>query len=124
VRKSLVLAAVALSLAGCASSGPKNPSVSPASARIPFSEFGSIYDWRADGRAGIYVESDNRKWFHATFIAPCENLPFTEHVGFRTTPPLPIDKFDSIEVRGQNCYFNSLEQVPGPPSAAPKPAKP
>jgi hypothetical protein len=124
LRKSFLLAAIALSVAGCASSGPKNPSVSPASASIPFSEFGNIYDWRADGSAGIYVESDNRTWFHATFLAPCENLPFTEHVGFRTTPPLPIDKFDSIEVRGGNCYFNSLEKVSGPPSAALKPAKP
>ena len=79
---------------------------------------------RADGRAGIYIESDDRKWYHATFMAPCENLPFTEHVGFRTTPPLPLDKFDSIEVRGENCYFNSMEKVPGLPSKAPKPAKP
>jgi len=124
VSKFLVLAAVALSIAGCTSSGPKNPSVSPANASIPFSEFGRIYDWRADGRTGIFMESEDRKWYHATFIAPCENLPFTEHVGFRTTPPLPIDKFDSIEVRGENCYFNSLEQVAGPPGPAPKPAKP
>ena len=113
--KSLLLAAFALSLAGCASSGPKNPSVSPASASIPFSELGTIYDWRADSRAGIYIESDDRKWFHATFMAPCENLPFTEHVGFRTTPPLPIDKFDSIEVRGEICNFRNLEEVQAPP---------
>jgi hypothetical protein len=125
VSKFVLLAAMALSIAGCASSGPKNPSVSPASASIPFSEFGNIYDWRADGSAGIYIESDDHKWYHATFMAPCENLPFTEHVGFRTTPPLPIDKFDSIDARGENCYFNSMEKVPGPPNkAAPKPAKP
>jgi hypothetical protein len=124
LREFLMLAAAVSIVAGCASQGPKNPSVSPASASIPFSEFGNIYDWRADGSAGIYIESDDRKWYHATFMAPCENLPFTEHVGFRTTPPLPIDKFDSIDARGENCYFNSMEKVPGPPSKAPKPATP
>ena len=122
MRKSFLLTAALLGLAGCASQGQKAPSVSPATAGIPVNEFGNIYDWRADGRAGIYLESDERKWFHATFLTPCENLPFTEHVGFRTTPPLPITKFDSIEVRGDNCYFKTFEQVPGPPAA--KPVKP
>jgi Family of unknown function (DUF6491) len=123
VNKFALLAIVALSIAGCGSQD-KTTSLVSANASIPFSEFGRIYDWRADGRTGIFIESEDRKWFHATFMAPCENLPFTEHVGFHTTPPLPIDKFDSIEVRGENCYFNSLETAAGPPSAAPKPAKP
>ena len=73
----------------------------------------------------VYIESEDKKWFHATFMAPCENLPFTEHVGFHTTPPLPIDQFDSIEVRGEICNFKDLEAVSAPPSAtAAKPAKP
>ncbi len=114
--KLLLLAAVALSIGGCASPDQKTMLVS-ANTSIPFSELGAIYDWRPDGRAGIYIESVDRKWFHATFMAPCENLPFTEHVGFHTTPPLPIDKFDSIEVRGENCSFQTLEEVPGPPRA-------
>ena len=122
--KFIPLALIILAIAGCASQSQTTTLVS-ANASIPFSEFGRIYDWRADGRVGIYIESEDRKWFHATFMAPCENLPYTEHVGFHTTPPLPIDKFDSIEVRGENCSFQSLEQVPGPPGAATaKPAKP
>ena len=122
MRKSLLLAAVLLSLAGCGSQGPKGPSVSPAEASIPFTEFGSIYDWRADGTAGIYIQTDDRKWYHATFMAPCTNLTSTEHVGIRTTPPLPLTKFDSIEVRGEDCFFKTLDPVPGPPGS--KPAKP
>ncbi len=114
----ILLAPVAVGIGGCASQGQKTTLVS-ANASIPFSEFGRIYDWLADGRTGIYIESEDRKWFHATFMAPCENLPFTEHVGFHTTPPLPIDKFDSIEVRGENCAFQSLEAVPGPLAVKP-----
>ena len=115
MHKSLLLAPVLLGLAGCGSPGKNGPSVSPAEAGIPFTEFGSIYDWRPDGTAGIYIQTDNRKWYHATFMAPCTNLTSTEHVGIRTTPPLPLTKFDSIEVRGEDCYFKSIEQVPGPP---------
>jgi hypothetical protein len=117
LRKLFLLAAVALCIGGCASPDQKTMLVS-ANTSIPFAELGTIYDWRADGRAGIYIESVDRKWFHATFMAPCENLPFTEHVGFHTTPPLPIDKFDSIEVRGENCSFQTLEEVAGPPGKA------
>jgi hypothetical protein len=118
------MAVAVLALTGCAAKGPggDGPAVSPAQASIPFSEFRSIYDWRADGTAGIYIQSDDRHWYHATFMSPCENLPFTEHVGFRTTPPLPLDKFDSITVRGENCFFKSLEKAAGPPGA--NPAKP
>ena len=120
--KKFTLLMVALSaLGGCAAKGPDGgvPSVSPAQASIPFTEFGNIYDWRADGNAGIYIQSDDRKWFHATFMAPCIDLPFAEHVGFRTTPPLPLDKFDSIVLRDEVCYFKSFEKVPGPPGLAP-----
>ena len=121
MRKSIPLVLLVLAIGGCASGDRKATLVAP-NVSIPFSERGNIYDWRADGRAGIYIESEDRKWFHATFMAPCENLPFTEHVGFHTTPPLPIDKFDSIEVRGEMCAFQSLEEVAGPPGV--KPAKP
>jgi hypothetical protein len=117
VRILIPLALATLALCGCASQSQKHPSVSPAKAGIPLSEFGNIYDWRPDGAAGIYIETDDRRWFHATFMTPCENLPFTEHVGVRTTPPLPITQFDSIEVRGENCFFQTLERVSGPPAA-------
>jgi hypothetical protein len=124
VRKLIPLALLVLAIGGCVAGGRQATLVSK-NVSIPFSELGNIYDWRADGRAGIYIESSDKKWFHATFMAPCENLPFTEHVGFHTTPPLPIDKFDSIEVRGEICSFQDLEAVSSPPSTtAAKPAKP
>ena len=122
MRKLFPLALAILALGGCSSSGQKNLAVSPAEAGIPFTEFGDIFDYRADGSTGIYIETDDRKWYHATFLAPCLNLSSTEHVGVRTTPPLPLTKFDSIEVRGEDCYFKTIEQVPSPPAS--RPAKP
>jgi len=123
VRKSFLLAAALANLAGCGSQGQKGPSAASAEAGIPFVEFGNIYDWRADGSAGIYLQSSDRKWFHATFMAPCENLPFTEHVDIHTTPGQSLTKFDSIEVRGEDCYFKTMGPASGPPTPV-KPAKP
>ncbi len=120
--KILVLAAMTM-LAGCATQGQNGGTAHTASAGIPFTEFGNIYDWRADGSKGIYIQSDDRKWFYATFMFPCDELPFAEHVGFRSAPPLPLDKFDSIQVRDQTCYFKTFDHSPGPPGTAPKPAK-
>jgi hypothetical protein len=115
----LTLAAASL-LGGCAMQGA--PSTQ---AGIPFAEFGNINDWRAEGTSGIYVQSLDRHWYHATFMAPCLDLPFTERIGFRTTPPLPLDKFDSILVQGRVCYFKTFDKVPGPPSnSPPKPNAP
>jgi len=118
VRKSFLLAAALLSLAGCGSDDPNQKprlEVSPATASMDFVDFGNIFDWRGDGTDGIYIQSDHRKWYHATFVAPCQNLPYTEHVDVHTTSPSSVSVFDSIEVRGEDCYFKSLDEVSGPP---------
>jgi hypothetical protein len=124
-RTSVLTLAAASLLGGCAIQHQGAPS---AQASIPFVEFGNINDWRAEGADGIYIQSTDRHWYHATFMARCIDLPYAENIGFRTTPPLPMDKFDSILVRGQPCYFRTFEKVPGPPSnnppkPAPAPAK-
>ena len=134
MRKSFLFAAALLSLAGCGSDDPnQKPRLeeSPATASMEFVDFGNIFDWRGDGTDGIYIQSDHRKWYHATFVTPCQNLPYTEHVDVHTTPPSSASKFDSIEVRGEDCYFKSLDEVSGPPGARrlstitpPAPAKP
>jgi hypothetical protein len=115
-----ILAFAAMVLAsGCSTHGV---STSPASASIPFPEFGEIRDWRSDGTTGLYIESDSRQWYYATFLAPCEALPYAQHIGFRTVPPFPLDTFDSIKIYHTQCYFKTLDRVQGPPGASPSPA--
>ena len=116
--RSILPAFIAMALvAGCAAqsqqAGPAPAST--ASASIPFVDFGNINDWRADGTKGIYIQSDNRQWYYATFWSACLDLTTAEHVGFRTNPPMPMDKFDSIIVGHQECNFRTLEKSPGPP---------
>jgi hypothetical protein len=123
--RSVLLALGAVSvLGGCAMQN--QGAASPASLNsIPFVQFGNINDWRAEGTGGIYIQSVDRHWYHATFMAPCLDLPFAERIGFRSTPPIPLDQFDSILVRGQPCYFKTFEKVPGPPgNNPPKPLAP
>ncbi len=121
----LTLAFAAAVMAGCAKT---DGAPSQAAAGIPFVQFGNIYTWEADGEKGIYVESEDRKWYYASFMFPCRNLPFDmDRIGFRGTPPLPLDKFDSIIVRGEPCYFKTFDRVAGPPGskaaqAAPPPS--
>ncbi len=120
------LACVAALAAGCAQQN-QGGAPSQAAAGIPFVQFGNIYNWQADGEKGIYIQSEDRKWYYASFMFPCRNLPFDmTTIGFRSTPPLPLDKFDSIVVQGEPCYFKTFYRIAGPPgskaaqAAAPK----
>lgn len=86
-------------------------------AGIPLGEFGSIRDWRGDGAKGVYIESDKREWYYATFQEPCVNLPSVVHIEIRTSPPFPIDHFDAIQMLGEVCFFKTFDNSPGPPSS-------
>ncbi len=122
--RSISVALTVTLLAGCAAQN-QNGAPSQESAGISFVQFGNILTWDADGTKGIYIESDQRQWYYATFMSACRNLPFDEErIGFRSTPPLPLDKFDSIIVQGEPCYFQTFDKVAGPPGAKkPAPAK-
>jgi hypothetical protein len=118
------VAAVAL-IAGCTSqsqTGTKDASLTS----IPYIR--DINTWQPDGTKGLYIQLDNKQWYYATFQAPCIDLPYAMGIGFRTQPPLSLDKFDSIVVQGRTCFFKSLDPSSGPgrPDTAvqPKPTAP
>lgn len=83
-------------------------------ASIPFADLGNISNWRADGHEAMLIESQRGNWYRATFFAPCYELPFAESVGFVTEPGGRLDKFSSVVVAGQRCWFRDFEQVPAP----------
>jgi hypothetical protein len=122
--RTFTLAFTAMTLiAGCGTpvrtGGP-----TPALAKMPLGAFGQVRDWRPDGSGGIYVESDDRAWYHATFVSPCAALPYALHLDLRTAPPFPIENFDSVQIHDEVCYFKTLDPIPGPPdqpAAAQKP---
>lgn len=89
---------------------PKNRAV------INFANFrGQINDWRAEGTKAIMIQSLDRKWYRAEFMAPCFGLPFTQTIGFVTDGLNQIDRFSSIVIRGhERCWFKSFEEVQAP----------
>jgi hypothetical protein len=85
-----------------------------ASDRIAFADLGGIQDFRPDGDEGIYIEGRNRQWYYARFFNPCYELKFNESVGFVVEPTGDLDRFSSILVGGEQCYFKSFDQVDRP----------
>ncbi len=86
-------------------------------ASIPFVNHGGIWDWRADGDKGLWVQSNNRQWYYAKFMGPCLGLDFANSVGFDARPMGTFDRFSAVVVpRWGRCQVQSLELSDGPPS--------
>ncbi|GAB4143208.1 MAG: hypothetical protein Tsb0016_12100 [Sphingomonadales bacterium] len=85
-------------------------------ASIPFADLGNIRDWRAYGDDILYVESVTGQWYQAEVFGPCLALPFAETIAFVTEPDGSLDKFSSIWVDGDRCFFRSFEKIAQEPS--------
>ena len=109
------MAAPALALAALSSVAAAAP---PAAreASIPFVNMGSIRDWRADGDKGLYVQDLHGKWYRATLMGTCPDLPFAEVIGFETRGIDTLDKFATVIVRGRRCAFSSFVTSSPPPA--------
>jgi len=113
------LAAAAL-LAGCASSAPPPPARLGEEASIPFLNYGGVYNWVADGTRALYIQDTHRRWYHATLMSSCIDLPFAEGIGIETRGGDRLDKFGTILVRGDRCQITSFVTSEGPPKKAKK----
>lgn len=119
MKRSLLLAGLATAL--CAAALPAATPAAPASppakeASIPFANSGSINDWQEAGENAIYVQDIQRRWYLATLMAPCLDLPYVERIGFDVRGTGRFDRFSSIIVRGTRCPLTSLVASAGPPS--------
>jgi hypothetical protein len=101
-----------LSFAGFAAAAPGSDQ--PAEANIPFANHHGIYSWRVVNDQVVLIQAENRKWYKATLLTHCIDLPFAEHVGFETNPDGSFDKFSSIRLRHQNCPLVSLVETAAP----------
>lgn len=91
------------------------PELPQAETQIPFANHGGIYDWRVVNDRTVLIESQNRKWYKATLLSSCIELPFAETIGFESNADGSFDKFSSIKVRGQDCPLVSLVETAAPP---------
>ena len=86
----------------------------PKEASIPFANHGGIYNWGVVDNRTLLIQGRDRKWYKATLLAPCSNLPFAQTIGFKTNAGGSFDKFSSIVVRRQRCSLISLVEIPPP----------
>jgi hypothetical protein len=94
-------------------------------ARIPFANSGGIYNWRAMNDKTLLIQGQDRKWYKATLLSSCVDLPFAERLGFESNPDGSFDKFSAIQVGNQRCQVVSFVETaaPGKKSKAKKPDK-
>jgi hypothetical protein len=102
-----------------AASAPANA----AEVRIPFANHGGIWSWQVENSTTMLIQGQNRKWYRATLMSPCFDLPFAETVGFETNADGSFDKFGAVKVRSQRCPLVSLVETTAPPKKV-KNAKP
>jgi len=86
-------------------------------ASIPFANHGGIYDWRANGTHGIWVQAANRDWYYGTFMNSCIGLDRAINIGFVTEPTGDFDRWSSIIVPHEfiRCHLSSFERSGEPP---------
>lgn len=81
---------------------------------IPFASIGNIRDWHAPNDETLYVQAMDRDWYRATFFTPCRSLPFAVGIAFVTEPNGALDRFSSILVEGERCWFKTFERSEPP----------
>jgi hypothetical protein len=91
------------------------PAPTPAQeAQIPFANQGGIYNWQVVDDRTVLIEDRNRKWYKATLLSPCFELPFAQRLGFESNNDGSFDKFSLIQVRKQKCPLVSLVSTAPP----------
>lgn len=102
----LALAAAALS-----------PAAEPTAAReatIAFPER-SIRSFHAADDETVYLRGPGRRWYKATLLAPCRELPFALAIGYDTRGGSAFDRFSTLVVEGEHCPIQSLVESEAPP---------
>ena len=113
-----IIGAAALACGVIGVSIPAAHATAPAEVSIPFINHGGIRDWRADGDSALYVQDIHNRWYHATLMSRCIDLPFAETIGFDTRGNDSFDRFASVVVRGQRCPVTAIAASAPPPKKA------
>lgn len=91
-------------------------------ASIPFVDHGGIYTFQPDDDGnGVYLEDNGHRWYHATFVTRCTELPYAFQVGFRTWGGIDtLDRGSTILAGHERCRIASLVTSDPPPRKAHK----
>lgn len=102
----------------------------PGPASIAFANHGGVYNWKADGTKGLWVQDQGKNWYYATLMGPCTGLDFAQTLGFVTEADGSLDRHSSVTFKDgstmlQRCPFKTFERSAPPPTRAkhPQPVK-
>ena len=117
------LGACALSVAATAAFAATLPA-GPAS--ITFADHDGVYDWRADGTRGLWVQDRSKNWYYATLMGPCSGLNFAQTLGFKTDPDGSLTQHSAVLFQDgghmeQRCQFKTFERSAPPPARQKRP---
>jgi hypothetical protein len=91
----------------------------PKEASIPFADMGSIDNFDPVDEYTIYVQDIHQRWYKASLMGPCIDLPFATAVRFDVRGTQTLDRFSSVIVKGQSCPFKSFVESGPPPGSKP-----
>jgi hypothetical protein len=112
--KMLSMAAAVFAAPAMASASPNNPEIGQ-EARIAFPNNATIRTFQAGGRDTLYIQDRARRWYRASVIGPCINLPFAHAIGVEQRGSAVLDRFSALIVEGERCQLNSFVRVGAPP---------
>ena len=111
VSLALALALVALGAGPLAHAQGDEREASKGRAAIDFVSLGGIDDWRAEGSDAMVIKGLNGSWYRAEFSMPCSGIQFRDKVAFVTDGTDRLDRFSSVLVNGERCWFRSFEKI-------------
>jgi opacity protein-like surface antigen len=115
---ALAAAIAAVAVMGAAAARAEDPHPFPQASAggeptgVAFADFQAIYDWRVDDQGALLLKTASDRYYRATFAAPCPELPTAINIGFITGVAGPLDRWTSIYVDGDRCWFKSFDPVP------------
>lgn len=121
-RNELVLIAL-LVISAAAVAGPREDAVAPAATpatapprevQINFANRGGIWDWDVVDSKTILIQDRARRWYKATLLVNCVDLPFEQKIGFESNVDGSFDKFSTIQTRQMRCPLSSLVKTDAP----------
>ncbi|MDP9414035.1 MAG: DUF6491 family protein [Pseudomonadota bacterium] len=107
--------AAAIAVGGCAAPAPPAPA-GPEEARIAFLHLSPLRTFQAVGRDTIYIRGPGRRWYRATTLGPCINLPWALSIGVDTRGSPTLDRFSTLIVEGERCPLQSVVRSAQPPA--------
>jgi len=111
--RALLLAAAALCAAPAFAESPDIGAEQEVA--IPFFSSDQLLDWRADGDRGVYIRSNDGRWYYARVDGPCGRLADAQAIGFETARMDQLDRHGAIRVQGWRCPIESLTVSGAPP---------